>query len=55
MASSSTHGASSSTSISPNYDVFLSFRGVDTRKNFTDYLYTTLRKEELLHLISQEP
>ena len=42
MASSSTHGASSSTSISPNYDVFLSFRGVDTRKNFTDYLYTTL-------------
>ncbi|RVW45278.1 TMV resistance protein N [Vitis vinifera] len=43
MASSSTHGASSSTSsISPNYDVFLSFRGEDTRKNFTDYLYTTL-------------
>ncbi|RVW96796.1 TMV resistance protein N [Vitis vinifera] len=43
MASSSTHRASSSTtSISRNYDVFLSFRGSDTRRNFTDHLYTTL-------------
>ncbi|RVW96819.1 TMV resistance protein N [Vitis vinifera] len=43
MASSSTHRASSSTtSISRNYDVFLSFRGGDTRRNFTDHLYTTL-------------
>ncbi|KAF5479005.1 hypothetical protein F2P56_005517 [Juglans regia] len=25
-----------------NYDVFLSFRGEDTRKNFTDYLYSSL-------------
>ncbi|XP_039164464.1 disease resistance protein RPV1 [Eucalyptus grandis] len=24
------------------YDVFLSFRGIDTGKNFTDYLYTSL-------------
>ncbi|XP_039155208.1 disease resistance protein RPV1-like [Eucalyptus grandis] len=24
------------------YEVFLSFRGIDTRKNFTDYLYTSL-------------
>ncbi|XVE81574.1 hypothetical protein DITRI_Ditri15bG0076100 [Diplodiscus trichospermus] len=24
------------------FDVFLSFRGVDTQKNFTDYLYTAL-------------
>ncbi|CAK7338778.1 unnamed protein product [Dovyalis caffra] len=26
------------------YDVFLSFRGKDTRKNFTDHLYTALDK-----------
>jgi len=25
-----------------NYDVFLSFRGEDTRKTFTDHLYTAL-------------
>ncbi|XP_039166310.1 disease resistance protein RUN1-like isoform X2 [Eucalyptus grandis] len=24
------------------YEVFLNFRGIDTRKNFTDYLYTSL-------------
>ncbi|KAL6343040.1 hypothetical protein AAG906_017852 [Vitis piasezkii] len=47
MASSSTHRASSSTtSISRNYDVFLSFRGSDTRRNFTDHLYTTLTASE---------
>ncbi|KAL6317016.1 hypothetical protein AAG906_026748 [Vitis piasezkii] len=34
---------SSSTSVCPwRYDVFLSFRGKDTRFNFTDHLYTTL-------------
>ena len=42
MASSSTHRASSSATISCNCDVFLSFMGGDTRKNFTDHLYTTL-------------
>ncbi|KAJ7005100.1 disease resistance RPP13-like protein 1 isoform X1 [Populus alba x Populus x berolinensis] len=38
--------ASSSSSSRPgwDYDVFLSFRGEDTRKNFTDYLFTALQK-----------
>ena len=27
------------------YDVFLSFCGVDTRKNFTDHLYTALKQK----------
>ncbi|RVW71062.1 TMV resistance protein N [Vitis vinifera] len=41
MASTSTQKASSVT-ISHTYDVFLSFRGEDTRKNFTDHLYKNL-------------
>ncbi|KAM7477392.1 hypothetical protein LguiA_025605 [Lonicera macranthoides] len=27
-----------------SYDVFLSFRGIDTRKNFTDHLYKALKQ-----------
>lgn len=47
MASSTSTRAESSTSSSylpPQfyYDVFLSFRGKDTRKNFTDHLYAAL-------------
>ena len=40
-------GPSSSTSSSRKwkYDVFLSFRGEDTRKSFTDHLYTTLKQK----------
>ncbi|XP_059650602.1 disease resistance protein L6-like [Cornus florida] len=41
----------SSLSISPpvgwNYEVFLSFRGQDTRKTFTDYLYNDLVDAEI--------
>ncbi|KAG5545353.1 hypothetical protein RHGRI_017728 [Rhododendron griersonianum] len=41
MAAITSQEASSSTSPS-SYDVFLSFRGEDTRKSFTDHLYTAL-------------
>ena len=30
------------------YDVFLSFRGADTRKSFTDHLYTALQRKGIL-------
>ena len=42
MASTSAQKASSSPSTPHSYEVFISFRGEDTRKNFTDHLYTTL-------------
>ncbi|KAL4642426.1 hypothetical protein ACB092_02G017200 [Castanea dentata] len=35
----------SSSSSSWKYDAFLSFCGVDTRKNFTDHLYTALKQK----------
>ncbi|KAM0034995.1 putative TIR domain-containing protein [Helianthus debilis subsp. tardiflorus] len=34
--------SSYSSQLRKNYDVFLSFRGEDTRKTFVDYLYSTL-------------
>ena len=48
LASMSTQGASPLTSSSSSsgrwiYDVFLSFRGIDTRNNFTDHLYAALQ------------
>ncbi|KAL6315424.1 hypothetical protein AAG906_000538 [Vitis piasezkii] len=42
MASISTLQASSSSSNPHTYDVFLSFRGEDTRKTFTGHLYANL-------------
>ena len=42
MASISTLQASSSSSNPHTYDVFLSFRGEDTRKTFTGHLYNNL-------------
>ncbi|XP_022040249.2 TMV resistance protein N [Helianthus annuus] len=42
-SSSSSHSVPASISQSWNYDVFLSFRGEDTRKGFVDHLYTALQ------------
>uniref|UniRef100_A0A2K1XRB3 ADP-ribosyl cyclase/cyclic ADP-ribose hydrolase n=1 Tax=Populus trichocarpa TaxID=3694 RepID=A0A2K1XRB3_POPTR len=47
MASTSVQGITSSSSSSPPqymYDVFLSFRGKDTRNNFTSHLYSNLEQ-----------
>ncbi|KAL0010739.1 hypothetical protein SO802_005847 [Lithocarpus litseifolius] len=47
MASMTSEIASSSSSSLPKweYDVFLSFRGEDTRNNFTDHLYAALDRK----------
>ena len=37
--------SSSSSMLGWKYDVLLSFRGTDTRKNFTDHLYATLSQK----------
>ena len=49
MASSflSSHFAPTSSSRSWNYDVFLSFRGEDTRKTFVDHLYSSLEDRQI--------
>ncbi|KAJ9167399.1 hypothetical protein P3X46_022054 [Hevea brasiliensis] len=45
-SSSPSYSSSSSSSSLPEwrYDVFLSFRGLDTRHNFSDHLYTALKE-----------
>ncbi|XP_076937382.1 TMV resistance protein N-like [Bidens hawaiensis] len=47
-SSSSSYSASASSSRSCKYDVFLSFRGEDSRKTFVDHLYSTLEQ----HLVN---
>ncbi|XP_075647665.1 TMV resistance protein N-like isoform X2 [Castanea sativa] len=44
-SSSSSLSSSSSSKTQWKYDVFLSFYGLDTRKNFTDHLYATLKQK----------
>ncbi|XP_057995024.1 disease resistance protein RUN1-like [Hevea brasiliensis] len=41
--SSSSSSAASSSNSQENYQVFLSFRGIDTGRNFTDHLYESLK------------
>ena len=42
---SKSSSSSSSSSRKWKYDVFLSFRGEDTRKSFTDHLYASLKQK----------
>ena len=53
MSSISSHKASSSSSFSSStcqwkYDVFLSFRGKDTRTSFTDHLYVASKQRGIV-------
>ncbi|KAF3950263.1 hypothetical protein CMV_023955 [Castanea mollissima] len=54
----STLGATSSSasSLTPRwkYDVFLSFRGEDTRNNFTDHLYAALQRKGIFTFRDEE-
>ena len=60
MASMSTQGTSSSSSSSSTptpqwkFDVFLNFRGVDTRKGFTDHLYAALQRKGIITFKDEE-
>jgi len=45
--------SSSSSSICEKYDVFLSFRGKDTRDNFTSHLYAALRRKQIMTYIDE--
>ena len=45
---------SSSSTRQWKYDVFLSFRGEDTRNNFTDHLYVVLQQKNILTFRDEE-
>ncbi|XP_030925609.1 TMV resistance protein N-like [Quercus lobata] len=45
---------SSSSTRQPKYEVFLSFRGEDTRTNFTDHLYVALKREGIITFRDEE-
>lgn len=44
----------SSSSIYEKYDVFLSFRGEDTRNNFTSHLYAALKRKQIETYIDEK-
>ncbi|KAH9727052.1 TIR domain-containing protein [Citrus sinensis] len=46
--------ASSSLATKGRYDVFLSFRGEDTRDNFTSHLFAALRRKRIKIFIDEE-
>ena len=45
---------SSSSTRQPKYEVFLSFRGEDTRTNFTDHLYVALKGKGIITFRDEE-
>ena len=53
MASSSTP-SSSTTTLTKKYEVFLSFRGEDTRYGFTSHLYDALCRKQIVTFIDNE-
>ncbi|XP_043691658.1 disease resistance protein L6-like [Telopea speciosissima] len=53
-SSSSSSSASSSSGSSSNFDVFLNFRGEDTRKNFTGFLHKALKNSGINDFIDSE-
>ncbi|KAJ8759150.1 hypothetical protein K2173_004157 [Erythroxylum novogranatense] len=53
MASSSSSSSSSATH-PLKYDVFLNFRGEDTRRNFTSHLYAALSQKDILTFFDDE-
>ncbi|XP_023746928.1 disease resistance protein RPV1 isoform X1 [Lactuca sativa] len=53
VPTSSTHGRSSST-CGHRYDIFLSFRGVDTRHSFTDHLHKALIDANITTFLDDE-
>ena len=54
IPSSSSSTSSSSSSRGCKYDVFLSFRGEDTRNNFTDHLYKALNDKGIVTFRDEE-
>ncbi|XP_043687889.1 disease resistance protein Roq1-like [Telopea speciosissima] len=54
IEASSSFSSSASSSGSSNYDVFLNFRGEDTRKNFTGFLHYDLKNKGINVFIDNE-
>ena len=54
MASSSSFASNSQYSPQWKYDVFVSFRGEDTRKNFTSHLYQGLENRGILTFVDDK-
>ncbi|XP_060671071.1 disease resistance protein RPV1-like [Ziziphus jujuba] len=54
LASTSFYSSSSGKNTAQNHHVFLSFRGIDTRDNFTGHLYRALQQKGIQTFIDNE-